>query len=341
MTSRDVVTESSVICPACSTRLRISPLQAVIPNFHCPECDTALAADRGADQTVVLRVIPVERSDRDSRVSLLQHARSGNSRLIAFVVAASVGMVTLILTVPSVESEGHQRLHVNVDSEAGSTAGRNVTASDNASVSMPPVSDQGSKGHRRQFSDAAADHLVLDTVSGTNRSGTPTVHPAGKSSPSQAVQNDGASDARLLTGREAAGGPPITKPPQSGVLPEREPFPVPEKPAEVSADATSVETTGVESTRVESMRWSLRLKIPIQSFRVTEPLSVRKVVELVEQMCRVEVGTSSVADGKLDRRVTLILQETTPVEILSEAARKSGLRVIVDETSVRLVAGDG
>lgn len=341
MTSRDVVTESSSICPACSTRLRISPRQSVIPNFHCPECDTALAADRGADQTVVLCVIPTETSARQSRISLFQHARSGNSRLIAFVVAASIGWTILILTVPSVESEGHQRLHVDVDREAGSTAGQNTTTSDNVSVSVPPASDQGSEGRRRQFSDAAQDQRVVESESATARSGTATEHPAGSSPPSQALQNDAVPDARLLTDREAAGGPPITKPPLSGVLSERELLRGSEKPAEVSADATSRETAGVDSTRVESMTRSQRLKIPVQSFRVTEPLSVRKVVQLVEQMCRVEVDTSAVMEGKLDRGVTFILQETTPVEILSEAARTSGLRVIVDETSVRLVAGEG
>lgn len=334
MSSRERVTEPSSICPACNTRLRVSPREAAIPNFHCPECDTALAADRGADQTVVLRVIPAETPVDRCGFSLLQRSRCQHSRLIAFVVAASIGWTLVMLTVPDVESEGRRRRHVEFDSDAQSTSNQDVT------VAVPPEQEEAPDDHRRQFSDTAPDHRVVESDAGSARSVAATDDSAGSVPASQSLKSDAALSAGLLTQYEPDGARPVAIHPQPGVVSDDESLPASEKPAEVSDDETSTEATGLKSAAVQSMTLSQRLEIPIQSFRITESLSVHEVVRLIEQMCRVEVDTSGASAGKLEREVTLLLQETTPVEILSEAARKSGLRVIVDETSVRFVSDD-
>ena len=80
-----------------------------------------------------------------------------------------------------------------------------------------------------------------------------------------------------------------------------------------------------------------RLEISISRFRQANPVPLRELIRTVEQLCRVRVDVSAASDELLETPVTLSLTKTTPSAILTEAGRKSGLRAIVDDDSVRLV----
>ena len=93
-----------------------------------------------------------------------------------------------------------------------------------------------------------------------------------------------------------------------------------------------------DKTAPPPMNIRQRLEISIIRFRQPDPVPLREVIRTVEQMCRVRVDVSAVPVEQLDSPITLSLTETTPAAILTEAGRKSGLRVIVDENSTRLVS---
>ena len=80
-----------------------------------------------------------------------------------------------------------------------------------------------------------------------------------------------------------------------------------------------------------------RLGFSIESFRQPKPVPLRDLIRTVEQMCRVHVDITGAPPDSLSAEITLSLKDTTPADILSEAGRKTGLRVIVDESSVRMI----
>ena len=80
-----------------------------------------------------------------------------------------------------------------------------------------------------------------------------------------------------------------------------------------------------------------RLGFSIKSFRQTKPVPLHDLIMTVEQMCRVNVDVTAASEKSLSTAITLSLVDTTPADILADAGRKTGLRVIVDESSIRMI----
>lgn len=95
-----------------------------------------------------------------------------------------------------------------------------------------------------------------------------------------------------------------------------------------------------DKTVTQQMNVRQRLGISILRFRQSDPVPLREVIRTIEQMCEVQVVVATASAEQLESLVALSLTETTPAAILTEAGRKSGLRVIVDENSVRMVSTD-
>lgn len=119
--------------------------------------------------------------------------------------------------------------------------------------------------------------------------------------------------------------------------------------AQIGTDAKSEAQTGSLQESLDSppkqptpkpMSVRERLGFSIESFRQTKPVPLHDLIRTVEQMCRVLVDVSGVSPGSLSAEITLSLKETTPADILSEAGRKTALRVIVDESSVRMIPAE-
>jgi predicted RNA-binding Zn-ribbon protein involved in translation (DUF1610 family) len=331
MTNRELVNELSNVCPVCNTRLRITPQGTTESNFHCPECEADLVARRRSDCTIDIATVPTVAS-RD-RFDLPQFFRRcfRNSRLVAFAVAASIGWAILSLTIPSVETSSR---HTHVDDIADADD-RSESSDLSARVgSQKSASENGSGMVNSKVADItpveqSGDLLrVVERSEAEDETGHASQHPA----------NDSTVDAQLVTIQRLAADGPVT--------------PHPDRPKNAKSSMTQGGEAGTNQpepdaepiartqTLAEPMTVRHRLEISIRSFRLTNPLPFREVVRLVEQMCRVRIDASAASPEELAKGVTLSLQETIPIEILSEAARKSGLRVIVDETSVRVVSVD-
>lgn len=333
MSSRDAVTEPSGVCPACMTRLRVSLQESGGERFDCPECDAGLVVERTSDRSDAFQVTLAVSSVRRKDVPSFRNIFSGHSRLVAFFVTASVGWTILALIVPSVESEGHRRLDRAAE-----------TPVQPAADAEPETHESGEPKHQivrgdDEFPDVGRSPVVPDTE--VRSTVDMTRAQSGASDDSSASKVSSNLESGRPAGREnspddSLGGSIPSEP----VLP-RAPLTGGRKVAAAKEERKPSTVAVVNRPEVaETMNLTQRLEIPIQRLRITDSLPFQDVVRMVEQMCRIQIDVSTVSKNELERGVTLELQETTPIEILSAAARKNGLRVTVNETSVMIVAED-
>ena len=295
MESRQPIVGSRNTCPSCRTRLRISLQANAETEFSCPECGAALAARSIANEEVEFS--PVENTTTVNRSSPLPSSHSwrkiiGNSRIIAAVITASVGMLLTIFLTPSVsEPVRRQPDDQSVNSE-------DSVINNHRTADLAPA---------ESFSE------VPGTFEGT----------------SEVATSDAAPQREAATAQLSEGPIQPDPSPQSGVPEIGSPDDIsrPQAPLQAQSDKTVT----------QQMNFRQRLQISILRFRQSDPVTLREVIRIVEQMCQVRVNVSAASVEQLDSPVALSLSKTTPAAILTEAGRKSGLRVIVDENSVRMV----
>ena len=84
-----------------------------------------------------------------------------------------------------------------------------------------------------------------------------------------------------------------------------------------------------------------RLNVPIPEFELQMPVTLKSVLETVEIMAGIRVDLSAeLATADLDREVVFSLENTSPREILNEAASRVGLVVSVSGDRVSLKPAD-
>lgn len=346
MTSQGSDGEPRDVCPSCNTRLRISLQGLPRDEFGCPECGLALLARRASDDVVEILPVsasPLTRSNEQSIVGLSQGLRHGQSRIVAAMITAAIGLILFIFTTAST----HQ-----------SQQGTEVTASQ--LTIRPPTVDKASIGESVDSTEPGI---------GDNRPTTDAGRP-----------ERNASSPRNNDAEESANMTSITEPKARTVTPQDTapalidlPFNLadlstrdlqPERPAvsgqqiagtEDSTDPRSQEAATIgqrpsgdnvpklstpkvpAQSVTKPMDVRSRLDISIRRFRQTKPVTLRDIIHTIETMSHVRVDVSTVPSEILAAEVTISLRETTPLEILAEAGRKHDLRAIVGDSTVQLI----
>lgn len=350
MESRQTIAESQNACPSCRTRLRVALQAGTQTEFVCPECGTELVARSTGKRTLEISAV-------QKRAALSQPPRSaswrwllisGNIRTTAVVITVSCGMFLAIILTPPV---GEPCLRPGRDARDPAASVDTATVDNSGNSNQPaggatgsefeatrarsvvPKRDTGSfsRRHTEAGSENAAtspvDAIRPDSELASTISNEPpialTLPPLGDEKPARPT-----GSVQLVAGKEETGR---SDPPGQPLGDEKT----------ATADEVKVVTPNLADEKTaEPMNVQARLEISIRSFRQTKPVPLRELIRTVEQMCRVRVDVSAAADEQLETPVTLSLTKTTPSAILAEAGRKSGLRAIVDEDSVRLVSTD-
>jgi len=80
-----------------------------------------------------------------------------------------------------------------------------------------------------------------------------------------------------------------------------------------------------------------RLAFPIAKFDLSEPVTLKSLLETVEIMAEIQIeADEAVPTATLDRQFTFSLEETSPRGILDEAARRAGLSVTLKDGRIIL-----
>ncbi|MFT4555897.1 MAG: putative RNA-binding Zn-ribbon protein involved in translation (DUF1610 family) [Planctomycetaceae bacterium] len=347
MESRQPITESQNACPSCRTRLRVSLKAESKTEFDCPECGVALVArsTENGDVEVSTAANAQELTPPTQGVLRLHAVWSAKSRTIAAAVTASFGFLLVIYLTTSDRKPVHRSArdangtvgNAGTETVAGSNKSNQppggMTGSErDATAAMPVASNHETNSPSRRHTEVGSENATTSSskaaptdseLASTILNEPPialTLPTIGDEKPTRP-----AGSVQLITGNEETDrSDPPGHPDGNG--------------ATAKTDDSKVAThnpTDKEATKPMNVRQ--RLEISILSFRQTKPVPLRELIRTVEQMCRVRVDVSAASDEQLETPVTLSLTKTTPATILAEAGRKSGLRVIVGEDSVRLV----
>jgi hypothetical protein len=321
MTNSETVRDSDRVCPSCSTRLRIPLETADKSQFACPECQVALVAHQqsnGTIQVAEFSAMLTEASSHGVDFSRSVHVDSprsvsqlpGGSRTIAAAVTLVVGILFLIFLLPgSTDSE-----------QAGPDTDTAVAGPHSDEVDPTEVE-----------SDALATNSADPLSTETPDAQTPRVIEVPVEPPQADAVADSlpAPDANVVNVASATETTPNDQTKISNAAAEQAKDP---DAAEITKPAAAAQPAA------KPMNVRERLDISVRSFRQTKPTPLRDVIRIVEQMCRVRVDISAASPEQLDKEVTVSLRQTTPADILAEAGRNSGLRVIVEDASVRMIS---
>lgn len=320
MTNSATVRDSDGVCPSCSTRLRISLETADKSQFGCPECGVAVVADQQSDGTIQISKFSAILSEASSHgVDLPRSVRQlpGGSRTIAAAVTLIVGILLLIFLIPG--STDPQQAEAGPDSAAGERHDDgDVVPSDAESSTLIANSADPSINDKL---DEQKLHLIEAPVDFSHADVVPDWIPAA-----------GGKAVSVASGTETAANH-TTKITRAAGEQTRDP-----DVAEIVTPAPAALPALPEQATAKPMSVRERLDISIRTFRQIDPTPFRDVIRIVEQMCLVRVDISAASSEQLDKEVTVSLEQTTPADILAEAGRKSGLRVIVEGASVRIVS---
>ena len=335
----------SVACPACRTGLRFGDAP-VRERFRCPECGEPLHATESATQIAVRLASDVE--------SEAANSNEDAAGLPEFRVSPSVtaGVVVAVLAVISLgtvmlsggddeESPNDDALIAGVDSDS-SVAGSEENGNER----------DGNDGGRQAASDSTEqDNLPGDVTSQNgNEQAQQPIAPA-----TQVTDIDPKTDQPGSLAADATSTP---------ALPQEND---PERPAstpgavqqtsgevEVANSDTQKDETQPEDPKAEKQPAIVvvseppqpapvivpleeRLAVRLQEFRQPKPVELKTLLVDLEQMAAIEIELKGVPSELLTKTVRLSLQNTTPREILAEAAKRVGLRVEVTDDQVRLI----
>ena len=345
MEHRHPIAELQHACPSCRTRLRISLKANVETEFVCPECGSALKARSASNGDVAFS--PVENTlslDRSTVHPASQSWRTilGNSRTIATVMTAFFGILLAIFLTPSVGEPDRRRFEDH---------GENP---DDARLANSGTADETPIEAVREGPGTVATGLEVAAREETSNSlykPATVVEPANPLLenatvlPTQTIvadQRQPPADVSAIKANDVTPGrTPGTIELTSGThqLDSSRQQNIPEigSPDDIRNPPAPMLTSD-NKTVSKPMSVRQRLGISIVSFRQSDAVPLRELIRTIEQMCRVRVDVSAAPVEQLETPVAVALTETTPAAILTEAARKCGLRVIVDEDSVRMVA---
>lgn len=330
MTNSGMVHHVSDACPSCATRLRIALETAEELPFSCPECGVALVAHSGSTGSVEISAFAAAPSDSPASavdLSSLLSRFPGGSRTVAIVATFAFGMVMLTCLIPEREHSvipGVERDGGSVDKQSGDEMVADALPIRSTVVHDETESiDPGRDFSNPEFS-SVAEELTVSDIAITALSELPLDLP-------QPFRSDLESASEEVVGQGATGSEatPDEKLDLSIVTGDATEHP--------DAAPTDEPSTTVQPSR-KLMSLQERMDVPINSFRQTKPMPLRDVIRIVEQMCLVRVDTSAVSEEQLSQQVAVSLLQTTPSGILTEAGQKTGLGVIVDDASVRLVS---
>lgn len=327
--------ESRTVCPSCKTRLRLSMNASELSlDFDCPECEISLFASW--DETTGVKIsaaedeVSADVTAQDQATRLTRNLLA-KPRTIAAVITVSLGLI-LAISLASTEGTPATKLSRDETEMPAGAADRPRDESEAPDKSVAEVAIPVEPAREAELlvdaASQAPEQRNNDRSDFYKHAGDIALAP-----PDGLVAKAGQPSGELVSaGGEASG----TDPPVSAV--EQIPSDVKDDlPAGLVVKPLDAQP---EQPLPKPMSVRERLGISIESFRQTEPVSLRELIKTVEQMCRVHVDVTSASQNSLTTGVTLSLKVTTPADILSEAGRKAGLRAIVDESSVRMIPED-
>jgi len=325
MTDQVVTDRPGGVCTSCNTRLRLIPRDAAEYHSECPECGASLVIRFRADGSASVSLFDTSAASslpRKPAPSRSPHWWVENSRNIAATITVA-GAIALAIMLMSSASESQQ------DSTSFDNAGAAPVQNNKRQPDKPTDREVQRKTSKSETS-----------LPGSQTVSTPTVPALPVLTGNEQLSSGSA------TKDEARSRPDITVADLSE-LPVQLSLPSDSKASiatiggtidDSSLPNTIVAAATTAGSRPEKMSVSERLEISIRSFRQTKSVPLSDVIQTVEQMCRVQVDTSAASLEQLNNQLSLSLENTTPALILTEAGRKSGLRVIVDKDSVRMIS---
>ena len=323
-----------IVCPSCKTRLRLS-MSSENPSveFACPECEIALVAIWTVTTGVVVSAaedqVCGETPVHDAAIRLTRKL-TAKHRTIAAVITAALGLM-LVISLTSTGSTPSSHSIPEGTKVPGIAAAQSHEASDAANKSDADVArtmeqatepqalvDTGSQITEQTYNDRSDDTEQPDAVS-------PSPPP-----PAALIANAARDSVKLVS----ADGDTSGSDPEASAVAQ-----IAAHVKNESSDGRVLEPLDLQSQQPTAEQKSVRerLGFSIKTFRQTKPVPLHDLIMTVEQMCRVDVDVTAASEKSLSTEVTLSLVDTTPADILSEAGRKTGLRAIVDESSIRMI----
>ena len=347
MTNWEAHGGSQNVCPSCRTRLRVSRQAESGTTFDCPECGTELVARRTGNGEVEVSTATAEQEPTppNPSASRIKSLWTSNSRTIAAVVTASFGILLVIYLTTSDGEPIHRP-----DRESAKTASTSDAQTvDVSEDSNRPAGEAGSSAPGTTPARTVNSNLGNDSPlrpRSAAPSGNDATSPKTAEPPDSELASTILNEPPIALSLPTSGNDESTRPVSSVQLTagtQETDRPNPQGPpvdndAAAKADGSKVPNpTPTKKKTPKPMTVHERLEISISRFRQANPVPLRELIRTVEQLCRVRVDVSAASDELLETPVTLSLTKTTPSAILTEAGRKSGLRAIVDDDSVRLV----
>lgn len=308
------------VCPFCNTRLRIQLPGNDRVECPCPECEAPLIAHLGMSGAVEVSKAEPAAAKAESREIAPDWSASflsGRTRTVAAAVTGFFG----ILIVAAVT-------HSSNEPETGPES--NFSTAIDPAAQVPPQQQSPADSQEKTEGSVLASKapsvpavdLSEETPAETETAESPEVSEA-LELPAKAPDNP---SVLLVAGTEPPTKSSTQEIPNSGIS------------AGIADVKPVADPTTVSKPVSRPMSLRQRLGISIRSFRQEKPISLRDLVQTIENMCQIRVDVSTVSAAHLDKQITVSRDRTTPADILTEAGRKCGLRIIVAENSIRLTS---
>lgn len=292
----------SLVCPECSTRLRLTPDERPVGEFPCPDCGATLHAE--SSESGDIRLVPVTADVSPATA----HPR--RPQVIAITVTTLLLGVLLIV------------LFSGDSDPPVADADINNTPETTSSQSLPA-------------DIASEDPLLVDASTNSGSDNDSANMPLEEITDQIDIGALGAAPESLDTPRTDQPAARIPGVSQAG---EDVPDTRGEQPAPDDSDAPVIPV--VEAPVVPPFRDRLGIGIP--SFDQTQATTLPKLLEVVELLAQVRIDTEAASSDSQRKPISFSLTDTTPLAILEEAGRLAGLEVVVDDNAelIRLVSVD-
>lgn len=277
--------EQSLICPACSTRLRVGVAEAPPTGFDCPDCSASLVLNKQDSGELSVSVA-------DTPAPPVSQAMKPLPKL----VAAGVTVVAAILVLVVALTGGSDESDVAADQVPQSES---VAQTPESRPDEPPVTPLPDE-----------DEVVTEPLP------EPVIEVA-VAEPEIDIRPPAADEPATRIPVDPAEEPEAADLADTPILPELSP----DEPVDIQPILPP---------------FADRIAITISSFDQSKPTPLSSVIEVVEQLTQVSINTDAVPVELLSKPVSFAVEEATPVEILSEAIRQSGLKIDVDEQAEAL-----
>lgn len=307
--------------------------------FDCPECEISLVARWGPTTGVVISAAKDQFSGEGPAhdgATPRTPSLTARHRIIAVVITASLGILLVICLASTEDTSSANSIQARTE-EPG-------TAVSSGDAADQPHNESAAPGKSvvkvANAMESTGDSELVDTTSQieeqTKNDNVDSVKDPGEvssSPPDELIAKSDRDAVKLISAHDVAPGLDL----EASAI------------AQIGTEAKSEAQSGRSQESLDSppkqptpklMSVRERLGFSIQSFRQTNPVPLRDLIRTVERMCRVRVDVSGVSPASLSAEITLSFTDTTPADILSEAGRRTGLRVIVDESSVRMIPAE-